>query len=81
MSASSSDPFREQRVTSQMYRILQGTDDAPRSLAIDEARAAFRKEVYAIAEDVDPDRKLALRERALKRFQAAVTREARKAAK
>jgi hypothetical protein len=61
-----------------MYRILQGTDDAPRTSAVDAARAEFRTEVYAIAEDCDADRKLKLRERALKRYQAAVGRDARK---
>jgi hypothetical protein len=61
-----------------MYRILQGTDDAPRTPAVDAARTEFRSAVYAIADDCDADRKLALRERALKRYQAAVTRDARK---
>ena len=72
MTSPKSDPHREYRVTTRMLQVLDATDGAPRTPPFDAARAAFRAEVYAIADDTTPEERLELREQALARFDSAV---------
>ena len=72
MTPTKMDPHRVYRANTRTLQILDGTDGTPRTPAFDEARAAFRAEVYAIAEDSTPEQRLKLREQALQRFDDAV---------
>ena len=72
MKPTQTDPHRVYRVNTRTLQILDGTDGTPRTAAFDETRAAFRAEVYAIADDTSPEQRLELREQALARFDAAV---------